>query len=251
MIIGITDPMRDESQFDQYATWITRTFAECDILRLSPSLRNAGELARCHGLLVTGGGDVHPKRYGRGDAIAIAKEVNEERDEFELEIIKDALDGGLPALGICRGAQIFNVALGGTLIPDVEAAGYRSHRRGNAEERLHPVIVERGTLLGMVTGTERGEINTSHHQAVAAPGAGLCVAARSDDGIVEALEWQDPAEHPFLLLIQWHPERLRSASSPFARNILRFFVQEVQRRELRDTTTTKNSNEPYLRKEAP
>jgi putative glutamine amidotransferase len=115
---------------------------------------------------------------------------------------------------------VFIVAMGGTLIPDIESAGFGSHRRGDAPERLHGVKVTKGSLLAGIVGSEEGTVNSSHHQAVDTIGRGLRVAARSDDGIIEALEWQDPAGKPFVLMVQWHPERMTDLSGPFSRNVI-------------------------------
>ena len=229
MLLGITDPMRDRPALENYMKWVKRWIPDAHMQPLSYKLDNARDLEHCQGLILTGGGDVHPRFYQQEDAIDVAKEVSESRDEFEFGIIKEALRHDMPVLGICRGVQIFNVAMGGSLIPDIESAGHPSHRRGNASERMHPVQVENGTLLHSVVRTDGGEINTSHHQAVANVGQGLRVTARSNDGIVEALEWETKAGHPFLLLVQWHPERMKDSESPFSRNIIERFVGETQR----------------------
>ncbi len=227
IVVALTDPMRDLSKFDEYALWVKRWIPEVEVRRLSHRSANGAELAVCRGLILTGGGDVHPRFYGEAAASGLATETDEKRDLFEFGIIQDALKYRLPVLGICRGSQIFNVAMGGSLLPDIERAGYPSHKRGDAEERLHPVNVEHGTLLHAIVGSGSGDINTSHHQAVDRPGKGLRVSARSDDGIAEALEWESPGQ-PFLLLVQWHPERLKNAGSPFSRGVIERFSKELK-----------------------
>jgi putative glutamine amidotransferase len=186
------------------------------------------EINRCDGLVIAGGGDVHPKFYGREDAAEVAKDIRIGRDLFEFDVIREAMERNIPTLGICRGAQVFNVAMGGTLIPDIESAGHPSHRKGDAIERLHGVHVAARSRLAGIVGMEKGEVNTYHHQAADAVGKGLHVAATSDDGIAEALEWEDPAGKPFVLLVQWHPERMGNTASPFARNIIECFAAEVR-----------------------
>jgi putative glutamine amidotransferase len=138
------------------------------------------------------------------------------------------MERGMPVLGICRGAQIFNVAMGGSLIPDIEAAGFMNHRRGDEPERVHGVHVMNGSILNGIVGVSAGTVNSSHHQAVDAVGRGLAVAARSDDGIIEALEWEDPAGRPFVLLVQWHPERMGDTAGPFSRNLVERLASEVR-----------------------
>lgn len=228
MIIGITDPMRDEATYAQYAALLQRWVPGVETQRLSCRTGTFLEIERCEALVMAGGGDIHPKFYGREEDAGLAKEVSVARDLFEFDIIREAMERGLPTLGICRGAQILNVAMGGTLLPDIEAAGHPSHRRGDEGERVHGVTVAAGSLLRNIVEKEKGEVNTSHHQAAEKVGRGLRVAAVSDDGIVEAMEWEEPWEKPFLLLVQWHPERMGDTDSPFSRQIIQRFAGAVK-----------------------
>ncbi len=227
MVIGITDPMRDEVTYAQYATLVKRWIPGATTQILSCVTGTFSEIEKCQAVILSGGGDVHPKFYGIEEKTDLAKEVSIGRDLFEFDIIRELMERGLPALAICRGTQIFNVAMGGTLILDLEAAGFASHRRGDAPERLHGIRVTEGSLLHKVTGTTSGTVNTSHHQAVDMPGRGLAVSARSDDNVVEALEWAEPAEKPFLLLLQWHPERMKDTANPFATKIMKKFAAAI------------------------
>ncbi|MEW6510516.1 MAG: gamma-glutamyl-gamma-aminobutyrate hydrolase family protein [Bacteroidota bacterium] len=231
MVIGITDPMRDDATYLNYVSLVHRWMPGAEVQKLSCVTGNFSEIGHCDAVLLSGGGDVHPKFYGRDDAAGTAREVSIGRDLFEFDIIKEVMERGLPALAICRGAQVFNVALGGSLFPDIEEAGFPSHRRGDATERLHGVAVTAGSFLHGVVGVERGMINTSHHQAVDTVGRGLAVSARSDDGVVEGLEWASPAGRPFLLLLQWHPERLSDTGSPFAKNVMERFGAAIASRK--------------------
>jgi putative glutamine amidotransferase len=147
---------------------------------------------------------------------------------FEFDLIHRAIDQRRPILGICRGFQVFNVAMGGTLIPDIEAAGFASHRKGDTAERVHPVSIVSGSTLHSVVGATEGTVNTYHHQGLEKAGEGLLVSARSDDGIAEAAEWKDPRGKSFLLLVQWHPERMAEVASPFAKNLIEKFAAEIQ-----------------------
>jgi len=228
MVIGVTDPMRNQAALQNYTGWVERSVHDAELVVLSAARRNAHDLDRCRGLLLTGGGDVHPGFYQQADALHLVKEVNEARDEFEFGLIRRALECALPLLGICRGAQVFNVALGGSLIPDIEQAGYPTHRKGESGARLHRVSVSAGSVLRSVVGLEGGDVNTSHHQAVEKTGKGLRAVAHSDDGIVEALEWDSPAGRSFLLLVQWHPERMTESHSPFSDTIIERFAKELR-----------------------
>lgn len=214
---------------ERYRSWVARAIPEADIRILSYTRDNGAELSRCAGLVLTGGGDVDPRLYGRPDALGITDEVDEKRDAFELHLIAGALEGGLPILAICRGMQLFNVSRGGSLIPDVETAGYPSHRRTETGDRRHEITVLPESRLTSIVGTPSGEVNSAHHQAVDRVGDGLRVAARSREGIVESLEWSDTSESSPVILVQWHPERMPDAENPFAKNIIRSFARHITR----------------------
>jgi putative glutamine amidotransferase len=159
-------------------------------------------LDRLDGLIITGGKDVDPARYGQ----APHPETDEprlDRDAWEFTLLSGALQRGLPVLGICRGAQVLNVALGGTLhqhLPDV--VGHSRHQAGNAVFSTSRVHVVPGTRLEALIGDHSDE-QCYHHQAIAEVGDGLIVSARDSDGVIEAVE--SPGD-TFVLAVQWHPE---------------------------------------------
>ncbi len=224
-VLGITDTLRPS--FDYYPRWVQRLAPGWKTVRLSPLQNNAESLGRCHALVLTGGGDIHPKHYGREDAIGVMEGIDEERDTFEFDVIARALKSEIPILGVCRGMQVFNVFSGGTMIPDVQSAGYEDHGKGNGtEDRVHAVQIEERSILADVLPARRGTINTNHHQAVDRIGRGLKIVARSDDGVVEALE--GGPDSPFLLLVQWHPERMADFKNPLSEGILRRFINAVE-----------------------
>ncbi len=228
MVVGITDPMTSPAKRDAYYQWVAEGVGGATLCTLSIDHQNVNDVGRCDGLVLTGGGDVHPKHYGRADALDMVKEVNEARDHFEFTIIREAMRRNLPLLGICRGAQVFNVALGGSLIPDIEQRGYPSHASSESHERMHELDVVPGTFLAGLVGNLRGTVNTYHHQAIEAVAPGFCVSARSVDGVVEAIEWEVPQQHPFLLMVQWHPERMRDAREAFSQVIIQRFGKAMQ-----------------------
>ena len=158
----------------------------------------AGRLARFDGVLLPGGGDVAPHRYGATDIHAGVYDVDELQDAFDLEVARLSLDSGMPLLAVCRGLQVVNVALGGTLEQDM-GGPEREHRHV-----VHPVVIRRGTLLEQATGAEKAEVSCYHHQRVDRLGAGLTVTARAADGTVEGLE--RPGGPGWFTAVQWHPE---------------------------------------------
>lgn len=155
----------------------------------------AGALA-CDALLVTGGGDVDPWRYGAATAPETSG-IDQVRDAAELAAIRAAVDTGVPVLGICRGIQAVAVALGGTLLQHV--TGHCDEERQH--EPIHPVTAATGSVAAEVLCGATG-VNSIHHQAVREPGARLKATAWGPDGVIEAVE------APGVLGIQWHPERL-------------------------------------------
>jgi putative glutamine amidotransferase len=154
------------------------------------------------GLLITGGKDVDPAVYGQQPHPATDQPARQ-RDAWELALLDAALQRQLPVLGICRGVQVLNVALGGTLhqhLPDV--IGHSGHRAGNAVFTTVPVRTVPGSRLAALVG-ESVDARCYHHQAIAEVGEGLVVSAWDTDGVIEALELPG---HGFVLAVQWHPE---------------------------------------------
>ncbi|NUR25960.1 MAG: gamma-glutamyl-gamma-aminobutyrate hydrolase family protein [Catenulispora sp.] len=157
---------------------------------------------RLDGLLLSGGEDVDPGRYGaapEGPPVII----DPGRDEQELALFEAAVARGIPVLGICRGCQLINVAYGGSLIRDIPEDSGQAHafRGYPGPYRRHAVDITDGTKLSALLGA-RVRVNSYHHQAVDTPGAGVLVSARAEDGITEAIEVPDQR----ILGVQWHPE---------------------------------------------
>ena len=169
----------------------------------------AGAVGRLDGLVLTGGGDIDPARYGAA-AHPRTGRPNAERDRAELDLLAAALATGLPVLGICRGLQLLNVAQGGTLhqhLADLGRDGSAGHTPRPGTFGRHPVRVAAGSLLAGILPADRPfEVPTAHHQAIDRLGADLTATAWTADGIVEAIELTGGGHHPFVLAVQWHPE---------------------------------------------
>ena len=160
-------------------------------------------LAGLQGLLLSGGTDLNPARYG-GTPHPGNEAPDDARDELETALLAEALAADLPVLAICRGMQLFNVAHGGTLIQHLDNSAVHVVRDNDPALPVHQILVEPGTRLAAILGKGAHAVNSRHHQAVERVGAGLRVTARSTpDGVIEALERSDGS---FALAVQWHPE---------------------------------------------
>jgi putative glutamine amidotransferase len=170
---------------------------------LPPSPGIAGVLARLDGLVLSGGGDIDPDRYGAARDPE-TDPANPSRDDAEIELARQAIAAGLPLLGICRGLQVVNVALGGTLHQHLPAlVGHDGHSSEHGYGS-HKVSVTAGSQLAGILGRTEAAVPTHHHQAIDRLGGGLVATAWTDDGTVEAVEMTELAS--FMIAVQWHPE---------------------------------------------
>jgi putative glutamine amidotransferase len=171
------------------------------------------------GLLLMGGGDVNPARYGEA-ILPETEKPDDERDEVESALIQEAMGRDLPVLAICRGLQILNVQHGGTLVQHLASAERHVKRTQDRSIPAHAVEIVPGTLLANIVGASTLQVNSRHHQAVAKVGRGLVVTARdTEDGTIEALERPDKR---FVLAVQWHPENQCPVNEQQARIFRRF-----------------------------
>ena len=217
-VIGIPTSSRDENgRFGLPATYV-------DAVRRAgglPLLIPPGEtqldafLEMIDGLILPGGGDIDPKLYGGADHATLYG-VDPARDAAEIHLARHAVKSGMPTLCICRGAQVLNVALGGTLIEHLpDAVGEEVHHRAPPGQQaaaesplpkghiVHPIEMVPGTRLATMLGAGPTAPSSSHHQAIKSLAPDLRVAARAPDGTIEAVELPT---HPWLFAVQWHPE---------------------------------------------
>lgn len=220
--IGVTDC----DKFDNYKNWLEAE-SGVTVVRLSPSQNNIEDINQCDGIVLSGGEDVHPKYYNKLEYLSDCH-VNDARDTFEWKVLEHVQQDKLPLLGICRGLQITNVFFGGTLIPDIPKSGKPDHSKFPEKDRYHAVVVKEGSLLSKATATTKGEINSSHHQSANVIGKGLVANSFSEDGIVEGIEREKQDGFPYLMLVQWHPERMTNLESVFSKNIKLNFLQAVK-----------------------
>ena len=197
---------------------------------LIPSGLSAEELqvlsARVDGILFTGGGDIDPV-YFNGMPHARVYNIIPERDETEIGLVRLAAEVNLPFMGICRGIQVINVALGGTLYTDIadQLPGALKHDFTEKVYLAHSIQVKPGTRLSAILGATRIQATSLHHQGVGQVAERLAPVAWAPDGLVEAVEL---ADHPFGLAVQWHPEWLQDMKE--MRNLFKAFIESARRK---------------------
>ena len=185
-------------------------------------------LDRADGLLLPGGGDIAPLLLGE-DPIRALGACSLYRDAFEITCVQYAHEIGMPILGICRGHQVLNFALGGTLWQDIYTSPGTnlSHQQSSARQELHhQLLIQPDSMLADILGTEKMHTNSFHHQAIRDPAPGLRVSARTSDGIVEAVE--GVSADNFVLGVQFHPECLFEQHPRFLRIFSRFIQAAAQ-----------------------
>ena len=178
------------------------------------------------GVLLAGGGDIHPDEYG-GQLHESLYGIDKERDEAEIAIIQYLLKNDVPTLGICRGTQLLNVAMGGSMIQHLnpEKPGATLHRNADGGDSVHQVEINQGSLLADALGCTECAIVSKHHQAIKEAAPLFEVVAFAPDGVIEAIESR---EHKYLLGVQWHPE-LSAKHDPIQQKLFDHFVAAVAR----------------------
>ena len=201
-----------EASYDHYYSWIHHfdSTAVCRDMYAIP-IDSALKLFKgCSGLLLTGGTDVNPGLYGKAYDTVRCWPIDYHLDSLEIALIDSAVSWGMPILGICRGHQMINVALGGSLIVDIPQDFGTSviHQCVDFTTCFHTVAIDTGSLLFSISGVGSGQVNSSHHQAADQMAPVLKAIAFTSDGLKESEQWMNPSGKNFLLGVQWHPERL-------------------------------------------
>jgi len=271
IIVGCT-PIREKQirialtkASPNYINWIKKGDSSVIVVDLS-NLKPAEaiqELNRCAGLVLTGGGDIDPALYKNDDKNEMCTDIDRDRDRLERSMIGEALSLKMPILGICRGEQILNVVMGGSLITDIPSYKKLKNHIQNEKDQAaketvavdrvvenkrmskkepaevihqckdylhcyHAVRLDPKSLLRSIIGSDTGFVTTNHHQAILALGKGLKKNAQSADSIVEGIEWNDAREKSFMVGVQWHPERM-DTSNAFSGRILQYFLTEIKK----------------------
>ncbi len=237
-VIGITGRADQSARPPNLALFsISQTYAKAVEMSggapvvLPPHLKEANAhaiLEHLDGLILSGGGDIQPALFGEEDN-GLLWLVDERRDRVELALARRALADGLPLLAICRGAQVLNVAAGGTLILDIPTQVPHALTHSTVAGRplnivAHTVEVAADSRLATLVGAGELGVNSAHHQAVKHVGQGLVVSARAPDGVIEGLE--APA-HPFCFGVQWHPE-VMAEQHPVMRRLFAGLIEAAQ-----------------------
>jgi putative glutamine amidotransferase len=250
-----------------YISWIHKcdsTLTIIDLSGLKPELA-LKKLKGCAGLILTGGGDVDPSLYGNAEAKEICTDIDASRDVLEKMLIGEAIVLKMPIMGICRGEQMLNVTMGGSLISDIphyivskqeKDKDARMGGRTGMEDPVvmnigpgrppkkdssmvthqcddylhcgHTVWLEHSSLLRSIIGIDTGFVTTNHHQAILMTAKELKVNAHSGDGLIEGIEWNNATGKSFMVGVQWHPERME-LSNPFSGKLLTRYIAEVKK----------------------
>lgn len=212
-----------------YVAWMRQTDSSMIIhdLRSMPVDSALEIMKHCDGLLLCGGEDVEPAYYGK-TADSARCEMNPSRDTLEMALLEYAFQKKMPVLGICRGLQLINVALGGTLVVDIPAdrPSDIAHRCDDYMKCFHLVRTVEESVLYRITKADSTPVTSNHHQGIEKIAPPLKISAFAPDGLPEAIEWSDPESKSFLLAVQWHPERM-DMTNPLCGPLARTFVQSA------------------------
>ncbi len=214
-----------------YRGWLHRFDTSIRFVNLYPLTVDSAMkvLKTCDGLLCTGGGDLYPGLFGKLDEADKCGPPDRHRDSLELAVINEAVNSKIPLVGICRGLQVINVALGGTLYTDLptDIGTKVIHRTKDGQHSYHEVYVKKNTELYAISRADSGMIYSHHHQGIDKLGKGLKVSARSADSLAEGIEWADTTGKGFLMALQWHPEHLDTLV-PLSKSIAEKFINEMK-----------------------
>jgi len=184
----------------------------------------------CSGLLLTGGPDLYPGMYGKeSDTIKCSDGFDIKRDTLELALIAKAHELGIPVFGICRGLQVINVYFGGSLYTDLpsDIMPKVTHRCFNKDSCFHSVNLNLGTQIAWASGIMTGRVNSNHHQGIEMLAKTLKAGCTTVDGLIESVEWNSPMDKPFLMAVQWHPEKMEF-ENPLSGTLAHYYIEAAK-----------------------
>jgi putative glutamine amidotransferase len=199
-----------EEKYQLYVKWLKSiglSFEYINFYRMDiPAALEA--LDNCSGLVLTGGADLHPAHYGKGEEENRC-ELDQSRDILEFALIEKALTLKLPLLALCRGEQILNVSQGGSLIVDIPEDNGKSiiHSSDTDQLAYHNITIDATSILYRLIMADSFDVVSVHHQAVKTLAPCFCPTSFASDGIIEAFEWLNPDNKGYLMAVQWHPEK--------------------------------------------
>jgi putative glutamine amidotransferase len=217
---------------ENYVRWLQSSNHHVEVITLSQDQNNLQKLLTCDGLVLSGGVDIHPSFYGgKIHYENCPNEFDIARDEFEIACFHLAQKNYIPVLGICRGLQLINCILGGTLKQDLASLN-ENHKALITDKQIdktHPINIQKDAYLYKLNrNVEHAKVNSAHHQSVDVIAPDLISTCQSPDNVIEGLEWKDKIGKPFLLCVQWHPERMFQfglQSTPMAEGVKNLFLK--------------------------
>lgn len=228
-MIGITSNLSKESSLTINQDNILSIIEAHGVPFVLPNISDVAAIDRMaetiDGLLLTGGGDIDPTLFGEEPKPNLGG-ICPIRDQFEILLITRLLKMNKPILGICRGCQILNIAMGGDMYQDIYSQIptelLQHQQQAPRWHASHFVAVEQGSLLHEITQSLKFKVNSYHHQAVRKVAMGFEISAKSSDGVIEAIESK---EHRFVLGVQWHPENMTKKEEVYSREIFKAFIE--------------------------
>ena len=229
--IGITYTGTDEKH-SNYVRWLKGN-EHIEVITLSPLHTDLESIKDFDGIVLSGGVDMHPKFYNSNiiNYPNAPLYFHEKRDEFEIEVFEISQQNNIPLLAVCRGMQLVNCVMGGTLKQDIGTTANAVHRF-EQHDKAHGINITPDSLLHDITEVARTIANSAHHQSIDKIGKGLAINCIADDGIVEGVEWIEKENKSFFLGIQWHPERMYKfhlGELPAAKNIRDRYIKEIKK----------------------
>lgn len=232
LVIGISK-LETTGHYSYYGKFIEAADSTAILVDLYHTSTDSGMMLfeDCDALVLCGGPDIYPGWYGKEYDTTSCGTFDRRRDTLEMALFKEALRRKIPVLGICRGQQLINVALGGTLYRDIptQFPNAITHRCDNPDSCFHAVYVNDSSMVHKITGVKIGVVNTNHHQGIEKIAPELMVSGFSEDDFPEVVQWKLETDKSWLLGVQWHPERLHKEKNPFSLPIAKRFLAEAKK----------------------